>query len=155
MPHTRITRSPAEGVYTVAAARNQCEYDLATDELFRFLDRLERQFADGRRFLLGEKVTLADVLAFAPLVRFDAVYNPLFRATRKRLVDYRHLAAFVKRVHDLRGVAETVRLDHILTHYYDGDWAVACRRGIVPEAPEIDWQLRSGYPFEPRGVKVE
>jgi glutathionyl-hydroquinone reductase len=25
---------------------------------------------------------------FTPLVRFDAVYNPLFHASRKRLVDY-------------------------------------------------------------------
>jgi glutathionyl-hydroquinone reductase len=138
--NTRITRSLAEGVYTVAAARDQGEYDFAMDELFSFLDGLERQFADGRRFLLGETVTLADILTFAPLVRFDAVYNPLFRATRKRLVDYRRLAAFVKRVHDLPGVAETVRLDHILAHYYDGDWAVARRRGIVPEAPRLVWQ---------------
>jgi putative glutathione S-transferase len=135
--NTRITQSLAVGVYRVAAARNQSEYDLAIDELFSFLDGLERQFADDRRFLLGEKVTLSDVLAFTPLIRFDAVYNPLFRATRKRLVDYRYLAAFVKRVHHLPGVAETVRLDHILMHYYDGDWAVASRRGIVPEPPEI------------------
>jgi glutathionyl-hydroquinone reductase len=135
--NTKITRSLAEGVYRVAAARSQGEYDVATDELFSFLDGLDHQFADGRRFLFGEQVTLPDVLAFTPLVRFDAVYNPLFRATRKRLVDYRYLAAFVKRVHHLPGVAETVRLDHILTHYYDGDWAIASRRGIVPEAPKI------------------
>jgi glutathionyl-hydroquinone reductase len=69
---------------------------------------------------------------------------------RKRLVDYRYLAAFVKRVHELPGVAETVRFDHILTHYYDGDWAVARRRGIVPEAPKM-----IGNPLEPRGVKIK
>jgi glutathionyl-hydroquinone reductase len=135
----RITQSLAKGVYAVAAARNQAEYDLAIDELFGFLDELERRLGDNRSFLLGETVSLADVLAFTPLVRFDAVYNPLFRAMRKRLVDYRHLAAFVKRVHELPGVAETVRLDHILAHYYDGDWAVATRRGIVPEGPEVGW----------------
>jgi glutathionyl-hydroquinone reductase len=147
--NTGITRSLADGVYRVAAARSQLEYNFATDELFSFLDGLERRLADDRRFLLGEKVTLPDLLAFTPLVRFDAVYNPLFRATRKRLVDYRYLAAFVKRVHKLPGVAETVRLDHILTHYYDGDWAVASRRGIVPEAPEM-----IGNPFEPRSDLV-
>lgn len=136
----RTIESLAKGVYAVAAARDQREYDAATDELFGFMNELERQLGDGRVFLLGGKVTLADVLAFAPLVRFDAVYNPLFRATRKRLVEYRRLAAFVKRVNELPGVAETVRLDHILMHYYDGDWAVTSRRGIVPEAPETNWQ---------------
>lgn len=137
----QTARALATGVYAVAAARDQAEYDRAVDELFDFLDERERDLADGRRFLLGTEPTLVDVLAFAPLVRFDAVYNPLFRASRKRLVDYPRLSAFVKRFHELPGVAETVRLDHILPHYYDGDWAVASRRGIVPEPPAVDWRV--------------
>jgi glutathionyl-hydroquinone reductase len=80
------------------------------------------------------------VLTFTPLVRFDAVYNPLFRASRKRLVDYPQLRSFVRRVYDIPGVADTVRFDHILAHYYDGDWAVATRRGIVPQPPAVDWR---------------
>jgi putative glutathione S-transferase len=135
-----ITRDLAKGVYAVAAARDQGEYDEATHALFGFLDALEHQLSDGRSFLLGERVTLADVLAFTPLVRFDAVYHPLFRASRKRLVDYPRLSALMRHVYDLPGVAETVRFDHILMHYYDGDWAVATRRGIVPEPPATDWR---------------
>jgi glutathionyl-hydroquinone reductase len=127
----------AKGVYAVAASLNQREYDVATDELFGFLGELEQRFQDGRRFLLGDALTLADVLAFTPLVRFDAVYNPLFRASRRRLVDYPMLAAYVRRVYELPGVAGTVQLHHILMHYYDGDWAVASRRGIVPDAPAV------------------
>ncbi len=135
----RIKRSLAVGVYSVAGARDQREYDAAMDELFGFLDDLDSQLADGRPFLLGAKPTLADILAYTPLVRFDAVYNPLFRATRRRLIDYARLPALVRRVHELPGVAETLRYDHILTHYYDGDWAVASRRGIVPELAAANW----------------
>ena len=131
----RIAKSLAEGVYAVAAARDQRQYDAAMDELFGFLDQLDRQLDDARPFLLGDRPTLADVLAYPPLVRFDAVYNPLFRASRRRLADYRCLPALVKRIHNLPGVAGTTRYDHILAHYYDGDWAVAARRGIVPELP--------------------
>lgn len=133
--NARITKSLAIGAYAVAAARDQREYDTAMDELFGLLDELDRQLDDGRPFLLGDRPTLADVLAYPPLVRFDAVYNPLFRASRRRLVDYPRLPALVRRIHDLPGVADTTRYDHILTHYYDGDWAVATRRGIVPELP--------------------
>jgi glutathionyl-hydroquinone reductase len=75
-------------------------------------------------------------------VRFDVVYNPLFRASRRRLTDYPHLPNMLRRLHDLPGVAETLRYDHILTHYYDGDWAVANRRGIVPELPAASWLNR-------------
>ena len=135
----QITRSLAVGVYAVADARHQREYDSAMDELFGFLDDLDLQLCDGRRFLLGEQPTLADILVYTPLVRFDAVYNPLFRASRRRLTDYPRLPALVRRIHDLPGVAETLRYDHILTHYYDGDWAVASRRGIVPELPAVNW----------------
>jgi putative glutathione S-transferase len=111
--------------------------------LFGFLDDLDRQLGDGRRFLLGKQPTLADILVYAPLVRFDAVYNPLFRASRRRLMDYPRLPALVRRLHDLPGVAETLRYDHILAHYYDGDWAVASRRGIVPELPAVSWLNRA------------
>lgn len=114
---------------------DRLEYDVAMGELFDFLDELDHQLGDGRPFLLGDRPTLADVLAYPPLARFDAVYNPLFRASRCRLMDYRHLPELVRRIHNLPGIAETTRYDHILTHYYDGDWAVATRRGIVPELP--------------------
>jgi putative glutathione S-transferase len=133
--NTRIMKSLAVGVYAVAAARDQQEYDAAMDELFNFLDELDRVLTDGRPFLLGDRPTLADVLVYPPLVRFDAVYNPLFRASRRRVADYARLPALVRRIHSLPGVAATTRYDHILTHYYDGDWAVATRRGIVPELP--------------------
>jgi glutathionyl-hydroquinone reductase len=133
--NARITKNLAIGVYAVAGARDQREYDAAMDELFSFLDELDRQLDDGRLFLLGDRPTLADVLVYPPLVRFDAVYNSLFRASRRRLADYPRLPALVKRIHNLPGVAATTRYDHILTHYYDGDWAVATRRGIVPELP--------------------
>jgi putative glutathione S-transferase len=135
----RIAKNLSKGVYAVGQARNQNEYHSAMNELFGFLDEVEQRIADGRRFLFGERITLADVLIFTPLVRFDDVYNPLFRASRKRLVDYRNLTALTKRIYDLPGVADTVRFDHILTHYHDGDWAVACRRGIVPEPAAVTW----------------
>ena len=96
--NSRIKRFVATGVYAVAAARDQAEYDGATKELFGFLDERENSLADGRGFLLGEQATLADILIFTPLVRFDAVYNPLFRASRKRLVDYPQLTRLVKRI---------------------------------------------------------
>jgi putative glutathione S-transferase len=139
----RIALSLARGVYSVAGARDQHEYDAAMDQLFSFLDELDRRLSDGRPFLLGERPTLADVLAYATLTRFDVVYNPLFRASRKRIMDYSHLPALARRFHDLPGVAETLRYDHILKHYYDGDWAVINRRGIVPELPATNW-LNSG-----------
>jgi putative glutathione S-transferase len=137
--NARIAQNLSAGVYTVAAAKDQREYDTAMDQLFGILDELDWQLCNGRRFIFGECPTLTDVLVYATLARFDAVYNPLFRASRRRVVDYPHLPTLLRHLQDLPGVAETLRYDHILTHYYDGDWAVATRRGIVPELPETTW----------------
>jgi putative glutathione S-transferase len=86
------------------------------------------------------RLTVSDILAFTPLVRFDAVYNPLFRANLKRLVDFPRHAALVGRVHRPPDVAESVRFDHILMHYHDDDWGVANRRGIISRCPQVDFR---------------
>jgi putative glutathione S-transferase len=136
----RIARDLAGRVYAVAGATTQEQYDHENAALFAFLDDVERRLSDGRRFLLGEALTISDILAFTPLVRFDAVYNPLFRASLKRLVDYPRLATYVGHLYRLPGIAETVRFDHILMHSHDGDWGVANRRGIVPTVPQVDFR---------------
>ena len=136
----QIASRLAKGVYAVGQASDQDEYDAAVDSLFGFLDELEDRLGDGRPFLMGDEMTLSDVLAYTPLARFDAVYHPLMRASRKRLVDYERLASLARRIHDLPGVAAVTRFDHILKHYYDGDWAVATRRGIVPAEPQTDFR---------------
>jgi putative glutathione S-transferase len=129
----------AEGVYTIAASKDQKAYDLATRRLFDFLDELENRLADGRPYLLGSSMTLADVVAFTPLVRFDAVYSPLFRIGKKQIADYPRLSAFLKRVYEVPGVADTVHFDQILTHYYDSDWGIPIHRGIVPNLTHMTW----------------
>ena len=135
-----IAADVASGAYAVGAARNQAEYDAATARLFGRLDALERRLADGRHFLHGSAPTASDVLLFTPLARFDAVYNPLFRASLRRLVDYPALSVWARRFHALPGVASTVRFDHILRHYHDGDWGVAARHDIVPALPAVDYR---------------
>ena len=136
-----IGQDLAAGVYAVAGAADQAEYDGGIRRVFALLDKLEDQLGDGRAFLHGPALTASDLFLFTPLVRFDAVYNPLFRVSLRRLVDYPRLSSWARRVHAVPGVAETVRFDHILRHYHDGDWAVANRAGIVPALPAVDYRV--------------
>jgi putative glutathione S-transferase len=138
--NARIACDLARRVYAIGGATTQEQYDRENEALFALLNDLEVRLSDGRYFLFSETLTLSDILALTPLVRFDAVYNPLFRASLKRLVDYPQLAAYVGHLYRLPGVADTVRFDHILMHYHDGDWGVANRRGIVPAAPLVDFR---------------
>jgi putative glutathione S-transferase len=77
-------------------------------------------------------------------VRFDPVYVPLFRIGGKRLSDFPALTAFVRRVFEIPGIAETVLFDHILAHYFDSDWSIPPRRGIVPNLTQLTWYKAPG-----------
>src|SRR6516164_11595763 len=58
--------------------------------------------------------------------------------------DFPALTAFVRRVFEIPGIAETVRFDHILAHYFDSDWSIPPRRGIVPNLTEMTWYKAPG-----------
>jgi putative glutathione S-transferase len=140
----RTNRCLAGGVYDVAGAKDQAAYDLATSRLFSFLDELEQTLIEGGPFLLGDTITIADILVFTALVRFDSVYVPLFRIGGKRLADFPALTALVRRVFEIPGIAGTVRFDHILAHYFDSDWSIPPRRGIVPNLTQMTWYKAPG-----------
>jgi putative glutathione S-transferase len=80
--HVQIYDDVANGVYKSGFATSQAAYNAAQSALFSTLDMLESQLSDGRRFLLGDKLTEADVRLLPALARFDAVYTTLFKCTR-------------------------------------------------------------------------
>ena len=137
----RIAKDLSIAVYKAGGALSQATFDEVLDRIFSMLNELEDRLSDGRAYLMGSELRLPDIVAFTPLVRFDAVYNPLFRISLRRLVDYPRLRSYVRRIWEMPAVRETVRFDHILAHYHDGDWGVADRT-IIPPLPEVDFRSR-------------
>ncbi len=128
------------GVYRAGFATSQAAYDEAYDSLFNTLDELE-MWLSTRRYLVGERITEADWRLFTTLVRFDAVYHGHFKCNRQRLIDYPNLWAYTRDLYQAPGVAETVNMDHIKTHYY-GSQRTINPTGIVPKGPEVDFLAR-------------
>lgn len=124
------------GVYRAGFATSQQAYDEAFDLLFATLDQLEGRL-ETQAFLLGDRPTEADWRLFTTLIRFDAVYHGHFKCNRQRLVDYDQLWDFTRALYQTPGVAETVRLDQIKTHYY-GSHRMINPTGIVPRGPALD-----------------
>ncbi|MRX49972.1 glutathione S-transferase family protein [Paracoccus sp. S-4012] len=125
------------GVYRAGFATTQVAYDEAVVGVFEVLDELERRLADSRAFLLGERVTEADVRLFVTLVRFDAAYHGLFKCNLRRLADYPAVSRYMERFLALPGVRETVSIDHIKRGYYS--IRALNPTGIVPRGPELPW----------------
>lgn len=125
------------GVYKCGFATQQDAYEQAYDALFSALDRVE-DILTQRPFLAGDRLTEADWRLFTTLVRFDAVYYGHFKANRQRILDYPHMWAYVRRLYQHEGVAETVVMDHIKRHYY-GSHKTINPTQIVPVGPTIDF----------------
>ncbi|CUS49262.1 MAG: putative glutathione S-transferase [Idiomarinaceae bacterium HL-53] len=125
------------GVYKCGFATKQDAYEEAYAALFDALDKLEAKLTT-HRYLTGNKLTEADWRLFTTLVRFDSVYVGHFKTNKKRIVDYPQLWNFVKELYQVEGVAETVRMDHIKTHYYVSHHMIN-PTGVVPVGPEINF----------------
>ena len=124
------------GVYRAGFATTQAAYEEAFDRLFAMLDTLEHRLS-SRAFLVGDRITEADWRLFTTLIRFDAVYHGHFKCNRSRLTDFPELWDYTRTLYRIPGVAETVRLDQVKTHYY-GSHRTINPTGIVPKGPAID-----------------
>lgn len=118
-------------------ATTQAAYDQAVSPLFAALDELEAHLA-VHRYLVGDRPTEADWRLFPTLVRFDWVYQGLFKCNLKRLVDYPNLFAYARELCQWPGIAVTVNECHIRDGHY-GSMKKLNPTGIVPAGPVVDF----------------
>ncbi len=124
------------GVYKSGFATTQQAYEEAVKPLFDLLDELEARLG-RQRYLVGDQITEADWRLFTTLIRFDPVYVGHFKCNIRRIVDYPNLWAYTRELYQHPGVAETVNMDQIRTHYYASHESVNPTR-IVPVGPALD-----------------
>ena len=125
------------GVYRAGFATTQAAYEEAFLALFGALDEIDLRLA-SQRYLVGGKITEADIRLFTTLVRFDAVYVGHFKCNLRRIADYPNLANYLRDLYQTPGFGETVNLDHIKRHYY-GSHRQINPTGIVPLGPALDF----------------
>jgi putative glutathione S-transferase len=131
------------GVYRAGFARSQEAYDEAFDGVFAALERLEELLGE-RRYLAGDRITLADWRLFPTLVRFDPVYHTHFRCNGRRLVDHPNLWGYARELYQRPGIADTVAMDQIREHYYTTHDELNPKR-IVPRGPlDLDFSAPHG-----------
>src|SRR5216683_8175402 len=105
------------GVYRCGLAKSQAAYAAAFHKLFAALDELEHRLG-RQRWLVGNRFTEADLRLFPTLLRFDTVYYVLFKCNLRRLADYHNLSNYLREIHQMPGVGETVDFDLIKLGYY-------------------------------------
>jgi glutathionyl-hydroquinone reductase len=125
------------GVYKAGMATTQEAYEEPFDALFATLDRLEARL-EGHEFLVGDRLTEADVRLYPTLARFDAVYYSHFKCNLRRITDHSGLWAYARRLYAIPAFGETTDFDHIKRHYYETHRHLN-PSGVVPKGPAISW----------------
>jgi len=125
------------GVYRAGFATKAPAYDEAVTDLFDALDRIEARLGENR-YLLGDDITEADWRLFTTLIRFDPVYVGHFKCNLRRIADYPALSGYLRELYQMPGIAETVVMPHIKTHYYTSHRNLN-PTGIVPKGPILDF----------------
>ncbi len=131
------------GVYRCGFAGTQEAYDAAYDRLFARLDWLEEHLST-RRYLVGDRLTLADIRLWPTLVRFDAAYHGHFKCNRSKLTEMPVLWAYARDLWQTWDFGSTVNFEHIKAHYYATHLDIN-PTGIVPKGPDTSgWEVPAG-----------
>jgi putative glutathione S-transferase len=138
----RIYNTVNNGVYKAGFATSQDAYEAGVIPLFKSLEWLEERLSKNR-YLMGDKVTEADWRLFTTLVRFDPVYHLHFKCNKKRIIDYPNLWAYTRDLYQIKGVAGTVGMAHIIRHYHYSHDTINPSR-ILPINPDLDFMEPHG-----------
>ncbi|KAJ1926713.1 S-glutathionyl-(chloro)hydroquinone reductase [Tieghemiomyces parasiticus] len=119
------------GVYKAGFAELQHAYETNCRQVFSALDRVEAILGEGE-FLVGGRLTEADIRLFTTIVRFDVAYYGIFKCNIKAIEkDYPHILRWARRVYQVPSIGETVRIPHIKYIYYRG-MTTRNPTGVVP-----------------------
>ncbi|KAG9010463.1 S-glutathionyl-(chloro)hydroquinone reductase [Tulasnella sp. JGI-2019a] len=125
------------GVYKTGFATSQEAYDANVKPLFASLDRLEG-ILKGKNYLVGERLTEADVRLFTTMIRFDPVYHGLFKCNYGLIRHmYPEINRWMKNLYwNNPAFKATINFEHIKVGYYYFQQHNPTR--IVPAGPTPD-----------------
>ncbi|MGH0031651.1 MAG: glutathione S-transferase C-terminal domain-containing protein [Myxococcota bacterium] len=133
-------------IYRAGFAGDQATYRANHDSVFLALDALEERLEAAGPYLLGSRVTLADVHAFPHLARFDAAYHSLYRLNTRFVRDHPALSGYMARLGEIPAFADTLDIEALKAGYFLS-WNQPTVGTFVPAGPPVD--PRSGVALHP------
>jgi len=123
------------GVYRAGFASQQGAYEEAVKIVFAALDKVEKILI-GKDYLVGGRLTEADIRLWVTTIRFDPVYVGHFKCNFTTIrTGYPAINAWMKKLYwNFPAFKDSTDFDHIKTHYY---WSHSQINGtrIVPAGP--------------------
>jgi len=126
------------GVYRTGFATQQKAYEEAVKIVFEGLDKAEK-ILTGKEYLVGGRLTEADVRLWVNIIRFDPVYVGHFKCNFTTIrVGYPEINRWMKALYWKNpAFKDSTNFEHIKTHYYWSHPQINATR-IVPVGPIPD-----------------
>jgi putative glutathione S-transferase len=123
------------GVYRCGFAKSPEAYQDAVVQLFVALERVEA-LLENKTYLVGDRLTEADIRLFVTIIRFDPVYVGHFKCNIRSIRHgYPEIHRWLRKLYwENEAFKSTTNFDHIKTHYYWSHPQVNPTR-IVPLGP--------------------
>ncbi|TFK32335.1 glutathione S-transferase [Crucibulum laeve] len=123
------------GVYRTGFATTQGAYEKAVVEVFDTLDTIEKHLS-GKEYLVGNKLTEADVRLWVTIIRFDPVYVGHFKCNFRTIRDgYPAINLWMQKLYwNSDAFKSSTNFEHIKTHYYWSHASINPTR-VVPVGP--------------------
>ncbi|KAJ7510782.1 glutathione S-transferase [Mycena galericulata] len=126
------------GVYQAGFATTQTAYEKAVTKVFEGLDKIE-EILTGKDYLVGGRLTEADVRLFPTIIRFDVAYVGQFKCNIRTIRNgYPAIHSWLRKLYwNFPAFKDPTHFDHIKAGYYGQQPNINPTR-IIPVGPIPD-----------------
>ncbi len=124
------------GVYKCGFARNQKAYEKASKDLFSALNIIEEHLHSNGPWLCGKNLTIADIRLFPTLIRWEAIYFPLFKCSNKPIRSFPNIVKWRKKIFNMYNIQKTCDVDAWRKDYFGALFPIN-PSSIIPKGEDI------------------
>ena len=132
-----INNNINNGVYKCGFARNQTAYINASNKLFYSLNKIEIMLQNNSPWICGDKLSFADIYLFPTLIRWELIYQQLFKCTEIDISKFKNIMKWRFNFYNLEGISKTCCEKKWLDDYYKGLFPLNPNQ-IVPLKPSLE-----------------
>ena len=124
------------GVYKCGFARNQKAYEKASKDLFSALNTIEESLNSDGPWLCGKDLTIADIRLFPTLIRWETIYEPLFKCSQESLKSFPNIIEWRKKIFNIQAIKKTCDIDAWRKDYFGALFPLN-PSGIIPKGDDL------------------